>query len=780
MALGTTQATLEYIIRVQDRDLKDLKKQLQDTGKVAEESQSQHSKLAGAIGGVAKTAALAAGAAGLAGLAATAKIGFDEFSQGQKVAAQTAAVLKSTGGAANVSAKQIDEMASSMLRKTGIDDETIKSGENLLLTFRNIKNEAGQGNDIFTQTTSIMTDMSVALGEDTSSAAIQLGKALNDPIKGVTALQRVGVSFTADQREQIKTLVDSGKTMDAQKLILHELTKEFGGSAEAVGKTLPGQINIAKETFRNWAGELVGKTIPVIEDLISWLRDHWPEIQKVINAFWNNIKPILGDLKDILLGVAGIIEAHWPLIEKYFNQLWSVAKPILDALHSALKLIVDLLHGDWAAAWDDAKNVVSNLLTAIKNLITAEVMNIYNVAKTIGDNVKSAVLAGVGDVGKWFKESVIDPIVNKITAFPGQIVDFSKDLFTKFTGFFTSADIGAWIGERLKAWAADITAIPGKIADFGTALYNTVTGFITNAGIGTWVIGKVEEWAGAVGKLPGKIASALADGVKGAWQDAKDAFMKLFSWLPGWAKDALGIHSPSKVFMEIGEHIVSGLIEGLKGKAGDLQSAAETFIKAPIDWVAKTVGGALHAAGGFLNIGQASGAAANMKIGQTMASAYGWSGGSQWDALVQLWNQESGWNNLARNPSSGAYGIPQALPASKMGAAANPPLSDPGNQIAWGLGYIKSRYGSPLAAWAHEQQYNWYHTGGIVQGAPKSNQLAVLQAGEGVFTADQMAAMGGLTVYVTVEGSVISERDLVDVVYNGLLQKQTRMPLRLS
>lgn len=94
---------------------------------------------------------------------------------------------------------------------------------------------------------------------------------------------------------------------------------------------------------------------------------------------------------------------------------------------------------------------------------------------------------------------------------------------------------------------------------------------------------------------------------------------------------------------------------------------------------------------------------ANEALGKTMAAAYGWVGG-QWNALYALWERESGWNNQAENASSGAYGIPQALPASKMyGGTSSPTL-----QIQWGLGYIASRYGSPEAAWAHETQFGWY------------------------------------------------------------------------
>lgn len=105
-------------------------------------------------------------------------------------------------------------------------------------------------------------------------------------------------------------------------------------------------------------------------------------------------------------------------------------------------------------------------------------------------------------------------------------------------------------------------------------------------------------------------------------------------------------------------------------------------------------------------------AAANQAIGKLLAAAYGWATGTQWSDLVSLWNQESGWNNTAQNPTSGAYGIAQALPYSKMPQSAWPP-ADGGSasataQISWGLSYIKSTYGSPSAAWAHEVADGWY------------------------------------------------------------------------
>jgi hypothetical protein len=255
-----------------------------------------------------KAAGLAGGLIGAYGLGQAVGAVVDEVSEAQKVSAQTAAVLKSTGKAANVSAKQVDTLATSLSNMSGVDDEAIASGENLLLTFTDIRNEVGKGNDIFNQATKVMLDMSVALGQDTTQSAIQLGKALNDPIKGVGALRRVGVSFTDAQQDQIKTLVESGRKTDAQRIILRELQKEFGGSARAAGNTLPGALNKLRNVLLNLGETIAQKFTPQIQRTVNQLVK-WLQNSKNQKTVLDTVNQIAGAVAVTMQTLAGAFQA---------------------------------------------------------------------------------------------------------------------------------------------------------------------------------------------------------------------------------------------------------------------------------------------------------------------------------------------------------------------------------------------------------------------------------------------------------------------------------------
>ena len=432
--------------------------------KGAQEAQSHGSKIGSALSGIGKAGLIAGGAAGVGALVAGLKIGIDEFQEGQLVASQTAAVLKSTGHAAQVTAGHVSELATAIMKKSGVDDEAIASGENLLLTFTNIKNRAGEGNDVFDQTTRIMTDMAVALGQNPQQAAIGLGKALNDPIKGVTALSKVGVSFSAAQKKTIKAMQESGDTMGAQKIILAELTKEFGGSAEAAGKTLPGQINIAKQSLSNFAGDMVAKAIPVLTQLVGWLRDHWPEINAAIQQWWASVKPVIDAFIALALSVVDVFVSHWTQIQPIVQAFAEIVREAMKVIADVIKVVTDLLRGDWGQAWADAKQLVADALTLLQSIITFA-MNNYKAILSAAWAAIKVVAAAAWEGFKILIKAAIDAVADFMSALPGRIVGF--DIPGKLKAIAASA--GSFFLTALKDKVNDVVdfikGLPGKIED---------------------------------------------------------------------------------------------------------------------------------------------------------------------------------------------------------------------------------------------------------------------------------------------------------------------------
>jgi hypothetical protein len=311
-------------------DLGTVGRQAQTSGRLAGQSSKGFSAMrrtgrAAALGiKLGFAAALGAGYAAVKLL----KSSFSEARESERVGKVTEARIKSTGKAANLTAKQIGRLSFALGKKTAIDDETIQSGANVLLTFTKLQNLTGKGNKIFTRATKAATDLAASFAgnngsADLTSSATMVGKALQDPIKGVTALAKKGVDFDTQQKEQIKTLVESGHLLSAQKIILRELGKEYGGTARAqatmgdkvafawgniqerLGTVLLPLLNQVERWFLNkglpvvnrWVGVFQRKGVPAISDFVKKAR---PLANEVLPALGS----VLGDVKDVLADAA--------------------------------------------------------------------------------------------------------------------------------------------------------------------------------------------------------------------------------------------------------------------------------------------------------------------------------------------------------------------------------------------------------------------------------------------------------------------------------------------
>ena len=219
-------------------------------------------------------------AVGVGIVAANVAVGLDSLIKLEKATAQTEAVIKSTGGAAGQTAKDINNLAEKYeaLNAT-VGDEVIQSGANLLLTFTNITEKG------FEPALAAALDMNTAMGkgpDGLTSTILQVGKALNDPAKGFTALRRVGVSFSKEQEKRIKRLQKEGKLYEAQQVILKELQKEFGGSFLAEGGTTAGSVAKFTDSIEDLQRSLATAALPAVRNIADALTELLadPEIQR--------------------------------------------------------------------------------------------------------------------------------------------------------------------------------------------------------------------------------------------------------------------------------------------------------------------------------------------------------------------------------------------------------------------------------------------------------------------------------------------------------------------
>ena len=372
-----------------------------------------------------------------------------EAREAEKIGRLTEQVIKSTGKAAGVSSKQVGDLATRLSNIAGVDDEIIQGGANVLLTFTNIRNQAGKNNKVFDRATEAALDMSSALGTDLQGSIIQVGKALNDPIKGVTALQRVGVSFTKEQKEQIKTLVESGRTMDAQKLILAELNKEFGGAA-AASADAGDKLKVAWGNVLEQVGAAV---LPLLNKLATFLGTTLlPKLSEFGSAIAAGFKDPEGKVN----------EKGWIGTVKRIGQ---AIRDVVDGVKAGI--------GEFVAGFKgkDAPD------TALADLGTA--------ARDMANWVKDTLLPTLQSVGTFLVDKVVPPL-SKVLGF----ITRNLDAVIAAWATFKAIAIGSAIVNAVAAaygrlaFSLGATGTQGYYAAGGLGAANTAAGTGTPAAMG--------------------------------------------------------------------------------------------------------------------------------------------------------------------------------------------------------------------------------------------------------------------------------------------------------
>ena len=274
-----------------------------------QQAQTGLDKLGKAAGGFA-----AAGAAAFAGVAvgvgafvvASAK----QLMEIEKLNAQTSAAILSTGSAAGKTLEEINALNSSLELLTGIETEVIQQGQNMLLTFTKITGKQ------FDAATVAALDLSVALGKDMQSAALLVGKALNDPIAGVGALSKAGVQLTQDQKDTIAQMVKMNDVAGAQSIILAELNTQFGGSAEAFGDTTAGKLAKIENLFGEIGETIAQGFMPALDEAIPLVYEMLESVKAFIAENGEQLKVVFDNFKD---GLIGVVQGLGDFLEWYID-----------------------------------------------------------------------------------------------------------------------------------------------------------------------------------------------------------------------------------------------------------------------------------------------------------------------------------------------------------------------------------------------------------------------------------------------------------------------------
>jgi len=264
-----------------------------------------------------KKQAVIAGAAVAAAFVAIGVKAVKAFEEAEVAQKKTLAALKATGSQAGVTANDIFKLSSEIQKYTTYGDEAITNVQTSLLKFTNIKK------DIFEPTTRAIVDMAAALGTDLNSAALYVGRALEDPIQGMTLLRRSGINFTGEQKEQIKALLQGNDVLGAQTIILNELQSKFAGTAQTMANGT-GVFTQIKEDIGD-IFEQIGEVIfRFIQPATIQIRDFFREI-KESGAAQATTYTIMEVGKTVIMGLAQVLEVLYRGLKLVFTPLAMLA-----------------------------------------------------------------------------------------------------------------------------------------------------------------------------------------------------------------------------------------------------------------------------------------------------------------------------------------------------------------------------------------------------------------------------------------------------------------------
>ncbi len=445
---GNVKVTLKSVF--DDKGVRDAQQQLGNLGKGL-----------GVAFAAVSAAVIGAGAA-VAGFASKAVDAAENVRQADNRLGQVAKSMGIVGSQTQAVTNRLIELAEANEVNLAIDAETIKLTQSKLLTFKELAGSADEAGGAFDRATMAALDLAAAGFGSAETNATQLGKALQDPIKGLTALTRSGVTFTKQEKENIKTLVESGQTLKAQDLILQAIETQVGGTAQATAKA-SDKMKLAFENVYETVGEAL---LPVFDELATEVTALTPEIadaltpvfEQLAEVFRKEIIPLIKEftgwlaspqgtkaVKDLTAAVVDSVKGFFDFTKKLienWDQIVAVTG-VLVTLYGAIKVFTTVTAAARAAMLlfnvALAANPIGALLVVL-GLTTAAVIAFTKEVTPATQALKNATNASLA------LEQEQNQLIEKIkqgglglSQYENQLIDVNDKLMLVKTGFSTSA-----------------------------------------------------------------------------------------------------------------------------------------------------------------------------------------------------------------------------------------------------------------------------------------------------------------------------------------------------
>ena len=491
-----------------------------------------------------------------------------KFNEQEKAIAEVNSTIDSMGVAWTTTA-EMQQRAADLQSKTTFGDEEILHMQSVLLTFGDITE------DVFASTEAIALDMSAALGQDLQSSAVMLGKALNDPIVGLSALSRVGVSFSEDQKDMIKAMAEGGDMIGAQTLMMEALESQFEGSAAAVAATAGGQMQQAMNSFGDTMETVGGIVAPILVSIMGFVSDLAGKfdklsgpVQKIIVGFVllvAAIGPILyiGGLVMTLFGalasaasfvaagvalitlpmlavvaaIAAAIAIGW-LIYKNWDTIFSFVKNLIDTVFGFVQDKVETVMGFIQPLIETALGAIQAVWETVFGVIKAVVLFIFDAIK-LYFTVWFKVLETIFFVALWAIQALVSKVMEFIQgvweAIWNAIGDTVKEIWDTIKGAvstainFVKSTIKTVMDTIKGAWDSTLGKMFTKIKDVFTDIKNKVKEIWES--VLSWVTEKIDKFKEIFTTGFTTLKDTIADIWNGLAGIIKDAFKGAMNWV---------------------------------------------------------------------------------------------------------------------------------------------------------------------------------------------------------------------------------------------------------